>query len=102
MIALANDENRLIADLSLEYAERMCEGRTTPVFTRCDIAAAYQIGAIATLHRLRGIIRQSAAVGGLQDHQALTLLRIINRIESMPSSNESQYDNAHPDTTDSI
>lgn len=102
MIALANDENRLIADLSLEYAERMCEGRTSPAFTRCDIAAAYQIGAIATQHRLCGIIRHSAAIGGLQNHQALTLLRIIKQIESTSSSNESQNDNAYPDTTDSI
>lgn len=81
---METNNRQLISDLSTEYADRMCKGDDDRQFSRSALAAAYVVGAEATLTRACNIIRESAAMGGLSPRQSDILLRIINDIESKP------------------
>lgn len=81
------DKYALITDLSIKYADRMCEGNRDATFCRSDIAAAYQIGAIDALTRICNTIKEITVIAGLSEFQASRLLYTINAIESMPSDN---------------
>lgn len=81
------DNHLLISDLSIEYADSMCDGDDSRKFCRGSIAAAYIIGAEEALRRVRTYIRESANVDkGLSKEQARTLLRIIDFFEGMPKN----------------
>lgn len=78
------NKHRLIAGLSRNYADKMCDGNDAATFDRCSIAAAYIIGAEETLHRVCNIILESARIGGIDRANAAILLETIEAIESMP------------------
>lgn len=78
---METDNHKLISDLSEKYADRMCDGDNSKVFSRGSIAAAYIIGAEETLHRVCNAIRESATIGGISPRQSQILLMIIQSIE---------------------
>lgn len=78
-----SDNHQLISDLSEEYAKNMLKHKNGNPFLKADIAAAYIIGAEETLQRACNAIRHSVKAGGITQRQGSTLLRAIERIESM-------------------
>lgn len=85
---MERNNHKLISDLSVKYADRMCGGDNDRKFGRGSIAAAYIIGAEDTLHRVHDAIGYSVTVGGLTPTQAGTLLRIIDDIEATSDTPE--------------
>lgn len=77
------DNHRLISDLSEKYASEILRIKDGKPFGKGDIAAAYIIGAEETLQRACNAIRHSVKAGGITQRQGSTLLRAIERIESM-------------------
>lgn len=81
---MEDNEYALITQKSLEYTDKLCRECDTEAFTRHDIAAAYQIGAIAAIARVRSIITEINTTGALTTAQAAKLLLTISAIESTP------------------
>lgn len=77
------DNHRLISDLSGKYASEILRIKDGKPFGKGDIAAAYIIGAEETLQRACNAIRHSVKAGGITQRQGSTLLRAIERMESM-------------------
>lgn len=78
---MEEDKHKLIAGLSIEYTERMCDSDDNAEFSPGDIAAAYTIGSEKTLRRVCNVIRESCIVGGITDDQTAKLLSAIESVE---------------------
>lgn len=69
-----DNNHNYIADLAVSYSNRMCNGSDDEQFTKNEIAAAYIIGAEATLQRMYNIIHIAAKAGVISAEQKYKLM----------------------------
>lgn len=79
---MEESNHNFIASLAVSYSNRMCDGNDETQFTRNEIAAAYIIGAEATLQRMYSIIHIAAKAGVISEQQRLKLIAMSEITES--------------------